>query len=113
LHPGMLRMRLGNLFAENRTSHNSFRRRCHYALENVVVDGTRRRLIAPPEAGHIANLHIRRAVLCESLLQLRAELTRSIQMAAHVRANTYIRFGRRRKMKVRIETGDAMNLIKR
>src|SRR5215468_7568418 len=70
-------------------------------------------MIASSKAGNIANFNIASGRAGESPLQIRSKLARPVQMATHIRTNTDFRPRRRHKMKMRIKTGDAVNLIKR
>src|SRR5256885_13589436 len=97
----------------NRRSPKRFRVPRRHIRKNSVVDRTRRRVIAPPEARHIANLHVALRTSGESRLEIRSQFARPVQMAAHVRANANLRPRRWHKMKMRIKTRNAVKLIKR
>src|SRR4029077_17082951 len=70
-------------------------------------------MIASAETRNIADFHFAFWRAGEAAFEVRAQLARAVQVATHVRADTNFRAGRRREMKMRIKTGDAVNLIKR
>src|SRR5437899_1173637 len=81
--------------------------------EDLVVDGNCRGMIAAAEAGHVANLNFSSARTGEAPLEVGAQLACAVEMAAHVGTNANLGFGRRHKMKMRVKTRHAVNLVQR
>ena len=81
--------------------------------KNVIVEGNCGRVIAATEAGDVANLNIFGARRGKGGLQCGAKFGGAIQMATHVRADAKIGPGWNGEVKMRIKTGDAVNLVER
>ena len=47
------------------------------------------------------------------MLEVEAQVGRAVEVAAHVRADANVGFGRRSQVKMRVEAGDAVDLIER
>src|SRR5262249_15531947 len=75
--------------------------------------GDRERMIAAAEAGDVADQDVVCVGGCETMFEIETQLSSAVEVAAHVRANTDVDFGRRCEVKVGVETGDAVNLIQR
>src|SRR6266850_1267456 len=108
-----LRMGLKNFFAANGAASHLFRKRSRNIRENMIVDGGGGSVVAAAKTGNVANLHILRARIGEAAFEIGSQFAGAVEMATHVCTDANFRLGRRRKMKMRIKTGDAMDLIER
>ena len=78
-----------------------------------VIDRESGRMVAAPQAGHVTHRYIFRTIATEGLVQGAFQIGSASQMARHIGADTHFRLGRRREMKVGIETGYRMDLAER
>src|SRR5436309_4695949 len=107
------RMGLKNFFAANGAASHLFGKRSRNIRENMIVDGGGGSVVAAAKTGNVANLHVLRARIGEAAFEIGPQFAGAVEMATHVRTDSNFRLRRRRKMKMRIKTGDAMNLIER
>src|SRR6266850_2293640 len=106
-------MGLKNFFAANGAASNLFGKRGGDIRENMIVDRSGGSMVASAETGNVADLQVLRARTGEAALELGAQFAGAVETATHVRTDANFRLGRRRKMKMRIKTGDTMDLIER
>src|SRR6266478_3797076 len=97
----------------NGAASHLFGKRSRNIRENMIVDGGGGSVVAAAKTGNVANLHILRARIGEAAFEIGPQFAGAVEMATHVRTDSNFRLGRRRKMKMRIKTGDAMDLIER
>ena len=107
----VLRVGLANFFAAKGPAPDLLGVRSGDIRENLIVDPDRGGAVAAAKAGNITNLHFFRPGTRKAALQFSPQPASSIEMAAHVRANANFRLSRKREMKMRVEAGDAVNLI--
>ena len=106
-------MRFGELFAADDRPGELFGGTGGDTGKNMVVERNCGSMIAASEAGDVANLYILGAGVSESGLQRGAQLRRAVEMATHVGADAQVGLGRNGELKMRIKTGDAVNLVER
>ena len=109
----LLGMRLVNVVAANGATGDQLGMRGGDNREDVIVDGNCGSMIAAAEAGNIAYLHLFGARIGEAAFEIGAQLASAVEMTAHVGTDANLRFRRRREVKMRIKTCDAMNLVER
>ena len=109
----LLGMRLVDFFAAKGAASHLLGARGTNLGKNLIVDRYCRRALAPAEAGNVTNLHVFGAGAGKATLQLHAQLASAVEMATHVRADANFGFGRRREVKMRVETRDAVKLVER
>ena len=89
----------------------------HLILRDVAVDMPvdrhRRRFIATAEAGHALHLHFRIRRFPALCIESGAKLGGAAKMAGHILANAHVHFWRRREMKMRIKTCNAVQPVER
>src|SRR6267142_1576027 len=107
------RMGLKNFFAANGAASHLFGKRSRNIRENMIVDGGGGSVVAAAKTGNVADLHVLRARIGEAAFEIGPQFAGAVEMATHVRTDSNFRLRRRRKMKMRIKTGDAMDLIER
>jgi hypothetical protein len=106
-------MWLGEVFTAKRAAGKLFGILGGDVRENAIVNGNSGSMIAAPETGNIPNLHIISTRIGESAFEISAQLTGAVETTAHVRADTNLRCSWGDKMKMRIETCDAVKLVER
>src|SRR6266849_6306829 len=111
--PHCLRMGLMNFFPANCAASDLFGIHGGDVRENLIVDRSGGSMVAAAKTGNLPNLHVLEARIGEAALEIGAQFTGAVEMAPHVRTDANFGLGRRRKMKMRIKTGDAMDLIER
>jgi hypothetical protein len=84
-----------------------------YVRVNIVIHRDRWSLVAPAQAGNVADTNFFRVGALKSGVESGADLVASTQVAAHVRTDAHVHLRCRTEMKVGIKAGYRMDLTYR
>jgi hypothetical protein len=106
-------MAIGDCLAPRSGSNDLLGVRRSHVCKNLIINGNRGSVIAATETRNVANQKVLRFRIGEAALEIGAKFAGAVEMAAHIRTNADVDSRRWGEMKMRIKTGDAVNLIER